>query len=96
MKRTKYIINKFKKFFRIKEYSIKEVKMNNWIIIDGKVLDVSSFLHKHPGGVKNLKNYFGKDASDIFNQVHKKHTHFYMKRFVIGKLKKEDEAYISI
>ena len=91
------ISDTIKTFFGTKEYSIEQVKINKWIIIDNKVLDVSSFLHKHPGGVKNLKNYFGKDASDIFHKIHKKHTHLYMRKFVVGKLKNEEsESYIII
>lgn len=83
------IKEKYRIFFNKKEYTVEEIKHNNWIIIRDDVLDVSSFLKNHPGGEQNLKNYFGKDATYIFFRMHpKKTTRWYMKKYVIGKVKK--------
>ena len=41
-----------------------------WVIIDGKVLDVTSFLPDHPGGEKAILLYAGRDATEEFNMLH--------------------------
>jgi cytochrome b involved in lipid metabolism len=40
-----------------------------WIIVDGSVYDVSTFIKEHPGGPKILKRSAGKDASKSFWKV---------------------------
>lgn len=34
-----------------------------WIVIDGEVYNVSSWLKKHPGGARLLMHYAGEDAT---------------------------------
>lgn len=40
-----------------------------WVVIEGKVLDVTGFLADHPGGVDILLDVSGGDASQEFNDV---------------------------
>lgn len=42
----------------------------SWIVVDGKIIDATSFLPDHPGGEKAILMYAGKDASEEFNMIH--------------------------
>jgi acyl-CoA oxidase len=58
-----------------KGYTLEEVSRHNnesecWIIINGKVLDVTKFLPAHPGGAAAILRYAGKDGSEDFNMLH--------------------------
>lgn len=55
--------------------SAEEVAKHNrdtdcWVILNGKVYDVTSFLPDHPGGKRAITLYAGKDASEEFNMLH--------------------------
>jgi cytochrome b involved in lipid metabolism len=43
-----------------------------WTVIDGDVVDITSFFGIHPGGDANLLKACGKDATEMFESV-KKH-----------------------
>lgn len=40
-----------------------------WLIIDGRVYDMSEFGHLHPGGFKIIRAYAGMDATHAYQQV---------------------------
>ncbi|KAF8906471.1 fumarate reductase [Gymnopilus junonius] len=75
------------------EYTAAEVAKHNkkddiWVIIDGQVLDVTSFLPDHPGGEKAILLYAGRDATEEFNMLHDpKVIPRYAPDAVIGKVK---------
>ncbi|KAJ8521171.1 hypothetical protein ONZ45_g2088 [Pleurotus djamor] len=75
-------------------YSMDEVAKHNkkddvWVVIDGQVLDVTSFLPDHPGGEKAIMLYAGRDATEEFNMLHDpKVIPRYAADSVIGTLKK--------
>ncbi|PPQ93673.1 hypothetical protein CVT25_012732 [Psilocybe cyanescens] len=75
------------------EYTVAEVAKHNtkddvWVIIDGQVLDVTSFLPDHPGGEKAILLYAGRDATEEFNMLHDpKVIPRYAADSVIGKVK---------
>merc|ERR550532_1074207 len=45
-------------------------KTDCWVILDGKVLNVTSFLSEHPGGELAILTFAGKDATEEFNMIH--------------------------
>lgn len=59
------------------------------MIVDGKVLDVTTFLPDHPGGEKAIMLYAGRDATEEFNMLHDpKVIPRYAPESVIGALSK--------
>lgn len=59
-----------------------------WIIIKGKVYDVTDFLDDHPGGKKAILLYAGKDATTEFEMLHKPSIiDKYGKEYFVGNLK---------
>lgn len=64
------------KIFTIEEVQKHNTKDDCYIIIDNNVYDMSNF-DQHPGG-KIIFSYAGKDATDIFHQMHNKRV---LKRF---------------
>lgn len=76
-------------------YSKAEVAKHNkdddcWVIVNGKVLDVTSFLDDHPGGRKAIMLYAGKDATEEFNMLHEENVvEKYAPQVIIGVAKKE-------
>merc|ERR1719420_1534888 len=56
-------------------YTMEEVakhttKESCWVVLDGKVLDVTNFLKDHPGGELAILTFAGKDATEEFNMIH--------------------------
>ncbi|KAI2635937.1 FMN-dependent dehydrogenase [Xylaria nigripes] len=45
-----------------------------WVIIHGKAYDVTEFLPEHPGGMKIILKYAGKDATAEFDPIHPRDT----------------------
>ncbi|KAI0090708.1 glyoxylate dehydrogenase [Irpex rosettiformis] len=41
-----------------------------WIIVHGKVYDVTEFLDEHPGGARIILKYAGKDATEAYEPIH--------------------------
>lgn len=74
-------------------YTMAEVAKHNkkddvWVVVDGQVLDVTTFLPDHPGGEKAILLYAGRDATEEFNMLHDpKVIPRYAPDAVIGKVK---------
>merc|ERR1719401_1173396 len=56
-------------------YTLEEVGKHTtntdcWVVVNGEVLDVTSFLKEHPGGELAILTFAGRDASEEFNMIH--------------------------
>jgi len=75
--------------FTMEEVAKHNKKDDIWVVVDGQVLDVTSFLPDHPGGEKAILLYAGRDATEEFNMLHDpKVIPRYAPDAVIGTLKK--------
>ncbi|KZV22423.1 cytochrome b5 isoform A [Dorcoceras hygrometricum] len=58
-----------------------------WVVIDGKVYDVTSYLEEHPGGDDILLEATGKDATEEFEDAgHSKTARELMEQSSSGNL----------
>uniref|UniRef100_A0A1J3GRL2 Cytochrome B5 isoform C n=1 Tax=Noccaea caerulescens TaxID=107243 RepID=A0A1J3GRL2_NOCCA len=62
-------------------------KNDCWILIHGKVYDISTFMDEHPGGDNVLLAVTGKDASIDYDDVkHSNEAKETMKKYCIGDI----------
>ncbi|KAJ3017536.1 hypothetical protein HKX48_003502 [Thoreauomyces humboldtii] len=77
-----------------KEYTLADVGKHTtekdcWVVVNGQVLNATSFLDDHPGGKKAIMLYAGRDATEEFNMLHKPEVVAkYAPEIIIGTLKK--------
>ncbi|PUZ76816.1 hypothetical protein GQ55_1G320600 [Panicum hallii var. hallii] len=75
-----------------KVYSFEEVRKHNarkdcWLIIAGKVYDVTAFMEEHPGGDEVLLACTGKDATADFDDIgHTDSAKELMRQYCIGEV----------
>jgi len=76
-----------------REINLEELKLNDgenrdlWVLIHDKVYDLTNF--KHPGGKEILMDPIGEDRGDEFDSIHSPAVKDEMKKYFIGRLKKE-------
>merc|ERR1719204_906746 len=81
---------------QLKEYTMEEVKQHNtdsssWLVIHGRVYDVTKWMWFHPGMEEVLKQNAGKDATVKFENVfHSNFARDETKKYVIGKVKGDE------
>jgi flavocytochrome c len=77
----------------LKEINLEEVGKHTsekdcWVVVAGKVLNVTDFLKDHPGGKKAIMIYAGRDATEEFDMMHSRDViEKYAPYTVIGTLK---------
>lgn len=61
-----------------------------WLIINSQVYDVTSYLTAHPGGVRAIASYCGKDATTAFNTMgrngHSSYANELLNQYLVGRL----------
>jgi len=80
-------------------YSIEEVSRHNkendcWMIIKGKIYDVTNYFPFHPGGTKALLKFAGKDATENVEYHSAQMMKLLNTYFYIGKLEGNEERCI--
>ncbi|KAI5076215.1 hypothetical protein GOP47_0008280 [Adiantum capillus-veneris] len=77
-------MSNFINFAQVSEHSTSE---KCWILISGKVYDVTRFLEEHPGGDDVILSATGKDATDDFEDVgHSETARGMLKDYYIGDI----------
>merc|ERR1711920_1054099 len=77
---------------KLKEFSEDQVKAHNkdedcWIILHGRVYNVSKFMNDHPGGPDVLEDVAGSDATEDFEATfHSKKARDMSKDLLVGKV----------
>ncbi|KAJ9468991.1 Fumarate reductase [Diplonema papillatum] len=75
------------------EYTMEEVAKHTsaedcWVVVGGRVLNVTKFLPEHPGGKEAILLYAGKDATEEYNMMHpESYIDKYAPQTVIGRVK---------
>ncbi|CAA0841614.1 Cytochrome b5 isoform B [Striga hermonthica] len=79
--------------FTLAEVSEHNTSKDCWLVISGKVYDVTKFLEDHPGGDEVLVSSTGKDATAEFDDVGHSHEAWAMlEKFYVGELNKSSIA----
>ena len=85
----------------IATYTPEEVAKHNtvedcWIVISGKVYDVSGYLDDHPGGGEVISDLAGNDTTEDFDDVgHSEEAIEQLADFMIGKIISGKESDIA-
>ena len=75
------------KLYTMEEASQHNTKDDCWVVIDGKVYDITPYLDEHPGGDDVVLESTGKDATDDFEDAgHSKSAKELLQSFCIGEL----------
>ncbi|KAK8560764.1 hypothetical protein V6N13_026200 [Hibiscus sabdariffa] len=75
-----------------KVFTLGQVSEHNnpkdcWLVINGKVYDVTNFLEDHPGGDEVLLSATGKDATDDFEDVgHSDNARDMIAQYYVGEI----------
>lgn len=80
----------------VKKFTLAEIATHDtiddcWLLIDGKVYDVTANIGKHPGGEKNITDNCGKEATSAFQNKepgipHSPNANDMLKDLLIGEL----------
>ena len=59
----------------LRNISLAELKEHNtqfdcWTVYNGKVYNITQYMHYHPGGVKVIMQGAGRDCTRLFNRYH--------------------------
>uniref|UniRef100_A0A8C3UPE3 Cytochrome b5 type B n=1 Tax=Catharus ustulatus TaxID=91951 RepID=A0A8C3UPE3_CATUS len=73
--------------FTLEEVAKRNSSREAWLVIHGRVYDVTRFLAEHPGGEEVLLEQAGKDATESFEDVgHSTDAREMLKQYFIGEV----------
>jgi cytochrome b involved in lipid metabolism len=76
-----------KKLFKFDEVAKHNIAKDCWLIISGKVYDLTPFMDEHPGGDEVLLAATGKDATNDFEDVgHSNSAREMMAQYYVGDI----------
>ncbi|XP_039769603.1 cytochrome b5 type B isoform X2 [Ornithorhynchus anatinus] len=74
-------------YYRLEEVARRNSPLESWLVIHGKVYDVTRFLSEHPGGEEVLLEQAGGDASESFEDVgHSMDAREMLEQYYIGEI----------
>ncbi|XP_062997533.1 cytochrome b5 [Elgaria multicarinata webbii] len=74
-------------FFTLAEVAKRNTNKETWLVIRGRVYDVTGFLDEHPGGEEVLLEQAGKDATESFDDVgHSEDAQDMLRQYLIGEV----------
>uniref|UniRef100_A0A8C6AQ12 Cytochrome b5 n=1 Tax=Monodon monoceros TaxID=40151 RepID=A0A8C6AQ12_MONMO len=72
-------------YYRLEEVAKRNSPKEIWLVIHGRVYDVTRFLNEHPGGEEVLLEQAGGDATESFEDVgHSSDAREMLKQYYIG------------
>ncbi|XP_051118297.1 cytochrome b5-like [Andrographis paniculata] len=75
------------KLFSYLQVSSHNTSEDCWVIINGKVYNVTNYLNEHPGGDEVILGQAGKDASEEFEDVgHGSAARLMLDEFYVGEV----------
>ncbi|KAM4767134.1 cytochrome b5 type B [Cyanocitta cristata] len=77
--------------FTLEEVAKRNSSRETWLVIHGRVYDVTRFLEEHPGGEEVLLEQAGRDATESFEDVgHSTDAREMLKQYYIGEVHPND------
>ncbi len=76
------------KTFTTEEVAKHNIKTDCYLIVNNQVYDVSSYIGKHPGGVRRIVDVCGQETSQIFASIHSNFAWNLLKEYYIGDISK--------
>lgn len=67
------------------EVSAHDTESDCWVVINGKVYSVASYIPMHPGRAQKIINVCGKEATIIFNGIKKNKGHSASANSLLGQ-----------
>ncbi|XP_041340414.1 cytochrome b5 [Pyrgilauda ruficollis] len=79
--------------FTLEEVAKRNSSREAWLVIHGRVYDVTRFLEEHPGGEEVLLEQAGRDATESFEDVgHSTDAREMLKQYYIGEVHPNDRG----
>ncbi|KAM4833595.1 cytochrome b5 type B [Thomomys bottae] len=78
-------------YYRMEEVAKRNTSEETWLVIHGRVYDVTRFLHEHPAGEEVLLEQAGTDATESFEDIgHSSDAREMLKQYYIGDVHPND------